>query len=87
MTRAPERDAVFDPEFRRDLEYWVRTDRKVALRVMELIEAVMRDLELDWLGKKPWVGKGTPSCCPRGLVARVLKPKKLRGPGFGPLLA
>ena len=43
MTRAPERDAVFDAEFRRDLEYWVRTDRKVALRVMELMEAVMRD--------------------------------------------
>jgi len=34
---------VFDTEFRRDLEFWVRTDRKVALRVMELVEAVIRN--------------------------------------------
>jgi len=34
---------VFDAEFRRDLEFWVRTDRKLALRVMELVEAVIRD--------------------------------------------
>jgi toxin YoeB len=33
---------VFDVEFRRDLEFWVRTDRKIALRVIELVEAVIR---------------------------------------------
>jgi toxin YoeB len=37
------RDAVFQPEFREDLRYWVETDRRVALRVFNLIEAVMRD--------------------------------------------
>lgn len=37
------RDAIFQPEFREDLKYWVKTDRKIALRVFELIEAVMRD--------------------------------------------
>lgn len=37
------RDAVFHPEFREDLKYWIRIDRKVALRVLELIEAIMRD--------------------------------------------
>ena len=37
------RQAVFQPEFREDLKYWVRTDRKIALRVFDLIEAVMRD--------------------------------------------
>ena len=37
------RQAVFQPEFREDLKYWVRTDRKIALRVFDLIEAIMRD--------------------------------------------
>ena len=38
-----ERDAVFQPEFREDLRYWVETDRRVALRVLDLVEAIMRD--------------------------------------------
>ena len=37
------RVAVFQPEFREDLKYRVETDRKTALRVFQLIEAVMRD--------------------------------------------
>ena len=37
------RDAVFQPEFREDLRYWVETDRKTALRAFALIEAIMRD--------------------------------------------
>ena len=37
------RDAVIHPEFREDLEYWVRTERNTALRIFKLIEAVMRD--------------------------------------------
>jgi len=40
--RAP-REAVFHPEFREDLRYWVETDRKVALRVLDLVEAVLRE--------------------------------------------
>lgn len=38
-----ERDAVFQPEFREDLRYWVETDRRVALRVVDLVEAILRD--------------------------------------------
>ena len=34
---------MFQPEFREDLRYWVETDRKTALRVFQLIEAIMRD--------------------------------------------
>jgi len=45
-----ERDAVFHPEFREDLRYWVETDRKAALRAFDLIEAVMRD-PFDGIGK------------------------------------
>lgn len=38
-----QRDAVFYPEFREDLQYWVQTDRKLALRALQLVEAIMRD--------------------------------------------
>lgn len=37
------RDAVFQPEFIEDLKYWVATDRKIALRALTLIEAILRD--------------------------------------------
>ncbi|PZO37768.1 MAG: Txe/YoeB family addiction module toxin [Pseudanabaena frigida] len=37
------RDAVFVSQFRQDLVYWVNTDRKIAIRVMELVESVLDD--------------------------------------------
>jgi toxin YoeB len=37
------RDAVFQPEFIEDLRYWVETDRRIALRAFNLIEAVLRN--------------------------------------------
>ncbi len=37
------REAVFQPEFREDLKYWVKTDRKIALKAFEIIEAILRD--------------------------------------------
>lgn len=37
------RDAVFQAEFREDLEYWIKTDRKTALRAFRIIEEVMRN--------------------------------------------
>ena len=37
------RAAIFQPEFREDLRHWVETDRRVALRVLDLVEAVLRD--------------------------------------------
>jgi len=43
LSRAAEREAVFHPEFREDLRCWVRTDRRTALRIFELVEAVIRD--------------------------------------------
>jgi len=46
-----ERVAVFHPEFREDLHWWVRTHRKTALRVLDLVEAVLRD---------PFQGLGKP---------------------------
>lgn len=51
MAPAAEREAVFHPEFRQDLRYWVETDRRTALRILELVEAVLRD---------PFTGIGRP---------------------------
>jgi toxin YoeB len=36
-------DAVFHPEFRDDLKFWVEKERKIAVRAFTIIEAVMRD--------------------------------------------
>jgi len=46
-----QRLAIFQPEFREDLIYWVKTDRKTALRVLKLVEAVLRN---------PFSGLGKP---------------------------
>ncbi len=46
----PKRLAVFHPEFRDDLRFSVRTERKTALRVLELVEAVLRN-PLKGIGK------------------------------------
>jgi toxin YoeB len=40
---SPSRLPIFHDEFREDLRYWVKTDRKIALRCFDLIEAVIRD--------------------------------------------
>lgn len=45
------RDAVFHPEFCEDVRFWVKTERRVALRVFDLIEAILRD---------PFSGMGKP---------------------------
>ena len=45
------RDALFDRDFLEDLRYWVDTERKTALRLLELVEAVLRD---------PFAGIGKP---------------------------
>lgn len=37
------RDAVFHPEFREDLRYWVETDRRIALRALDIVEATIRN--------------------------------------------
>jgi toxin YoeB len=35
--------AVFQPEFVEDLRFWVRTHRKTALRLLDLVDATLRD--------------------------------------------
>ena len=37
------RKAVLVTHFREDLRYWIETERRIALRIMRLIEAVISD--------------------------------------------
>ena len=54
--------AVFQKECLEDLEYWIKSDRKVAVRVIQLIKATLRDPEsgigkpesLKYLGPGMW---------------------------------
>lgn len=45
------RVAVFQPEFREDLRHWVEVDRRVVLRALDLVEAILRE---------PFTGIGKP---------------------------
>ncbi|HLB33618.1 MAG: addiction module toxin YoeB [Verrucomicrobia bacterium RIFCSPHIGHO2_12_FULL_41_10] len=45
------KEIVFDKDFLADLTYWTRTNPRMALKVLELIEAVRRD---------PFFGIGKP---------------------------
>jgi toxin YoeB len=45
-----QRESVFEPEFRSDLQYWAKNDRKILLKIFELIEAVMSQ-PFDGIGK------------------------------------
>ncbi|AWR87280.1 Txe/YoeB family addiction module toxin [Meiothermus taiwanensis] len=45
------REALFTPVFLEDLRFWVDADRKVALKIFDLIESVLRE---------PFAGIGKP---------------------------
>jgi toxin YoeB len=51
VSRRPPREARVARVFLDDLRWWVETDRKIALRLLDLIDAVLRD---------PFVGIGKP---------------------------
>lgn len=46
-----DREAIFHAEFREDLRFWIETDRRIALRAFNLIEAILGD---------PFIGIGKP---------------------------
>jgi toxin YoeB len=51
MSKRLDRVEVFQPEFREDVRYWIKRDRRVAIRVFTLVEAILRD---------PFTGIGKP---------------------------
>ena len=55
----PERRAVFSAHFLDDLDHWVRTDRKVALRLLRIVSQTLRE---------PFRGIGKPEPLKRQLA-------------------
>jgi toxin YoeB len=51
VKRERKRVAIFQPEFPQDLRFWVETERSTTIRVLDLVDAVMRD---------PFEGPGKP---------------------------
>jgi toxin YoeB len=51
MSKPTNRVAIISSQFQDDLRYWIGTDRKVALRVLDLMAAILAD---------PFVGIGKP---------------------------
>ncbi|MBI3964720.1 MAG: Txe/YoeB family addiction module toxin [Chloroflexi bacterium] len=51
MPLEPERAIVLDEQFLADLRYWTQVDRRIAVRVLDLVEAVRR---------APFTGIGKP---------------------------
>ena len=51
MARDVKREAIFHSEFRADLRFWVKSDRAIAVRILDLVEAIIRD---------PFEGAGKP---------------------------
>ena len=78
MIRRAEREAIFQPEFVDDLIHWVKTDRKAALRILELVNAILRD-PFEGIGKPEPLKFGFTGCWSRRitqehrLVYRVLE--------------
>lgn len=56
-----ERQAILHRDFRHDLAYWIGTNPRLALRIMRLIEEVLRD---------PFSGLGKPEPLKYGLGGR-----------------
>ncbi|WP_420127096.1 Txe/YoeB family addiction module toxin [Longimicrobium sp.] len=56
-----ERQAVLHRDFRHDLAYWIGSHPRLALRIMRLIEEIIRD---------PFSGLGKPEPLRHGLVGR-----------------
>jgi len=54
-----ERVVVFHPEFIDDLRYWVKQDRRIALKAFDLIEAILR---------QPFMGIGKPELLKHALA-------------------
>jgi toxin YoeB len=59
MSNRVERGVDFLPQFREDLVWFIKNDRKLALRTLDLVEAIVAD---------PFVGIGKPEALRFGLA-------------------
>jgi toxin YoeB len=51
LAKSKSREAVFQSEFLGDMEFWIKTDRKTALRILRIVDEILRD---------PFTGIGKP---------------------------
>src|SRR5215213_7026238 len=65
--RPARRETVFQPEFREDLRFWIQTDRRTAMRLLDLIEAILRD-PFDGIGKPEPLKHLAPNVWSRRLI-------------------
>lgn len=56
---AEDRQAIVQGEFRQDLAWWIATNPRTALRVLRLVEEIVRD---------PFVGTGKPEALKHRIV-------------------
>ena len=63
-----ERMAVFQPEFIEDLRYWVEADRKLAIKVFSLTEAILDD-PFEGIGKPEPLKYLTPGAWSRRITS------------------
>ena len=59
-----DRRSVFTSHFREDLKYWAKTDRRIALRALDLVDDVMRS-PFEGLGKPEPMRFDLAGCCSR----------------------
>jgi toxin YoeB len=62
-----DRLAVFQPEFIEDMRFWVKTDRKLALRALDMIEAILNN-PFEGIGKPEPLKYLTPGAWSRRLT-------------------
>ena len=62
MSKQIDRAAVISSKFRDDLRYWIETDRKIALRVLDLIAAILAD-PFEGIGKPETLRFALAGCC------------------------
>lgn len=43
MEKNKPRESFFTPNFLEDLRFWVETDQRIALKVLDLVDAILRD--------------------------------------------
>jgi toxin YoeB len=67
MVSGVRREAVFHSRFIEDLSYFVAKDRKVAMRLLDLVQSILRDPFVGTGKPEPLKGMG-PNTCSRRLT-------------------
>jgi toxin YoeB len=67
MSGCVEREVDFLPKFREDLAWWIKNDRKAALKTLELVEAIVAN-PFQGIGKPESLRHGFAGCWSRRIT-------------------